>query len=244
MNKLLLIVAGITAAALLLVGTFVTAAGMMGANLSELPLLGRMFPAPPVAAVDTQVDATGTSIEEKVQADRRSPEQVIDMSASPLQAFLLPTPWTAAELEGLETQLKNRLAAVAEREKQLDERENLLSESQRHLADLQAELENVRTGLIEERDDTSAMQEEVAREQEAAKQRKVAGLRRMSNLFADGDPEDSARMLLEAYSPEEAGIVLSGLGPDRVRDLMQGIHVADPEVLRKIENSYRSNTDK
>ncbi|MEZ5973436.1 MAG: hypothetical protein R3F17_01245 [Planctomycetota bacterium] len=242
MNKILMIVAGVVAALMLLIGTFVTAAGMMGANLSQLPLVGALFPEPTEASVSPTGDEPMPTIEEQVSRDPRSDEQVIDMSATPLKAFLLPTPWNATELEALETQLKNRLGELREREKAIEAREQDLAESQRHLAELQAELESVRTGLIQERDETVSMQEEAAREEDAAKQRRLAGLKRMSSLFSDGDPEESARMLVDTYSADEAGIVLSGLSEERVRELMQGIRTANPEVLTDIEKSYREAT--
>ncbi len=245
MNKIILIFAGLMAAVLLLTGTFVTAAAMKGAELSTLPVIGKLFPEALEASVEVHTEAPNASVEEVVKTDRRSPEQVIDMSASPLQAFLLPTPWSAVELEALEQKLQSRMGSIAEREKQLDERERLLEDSQRHLADLQMELENVRTGLITERDDTLALEDELVRKQEADKARRAANLKRMSSLFADGDSEESARLLLDTYpNPVDAGIVLSGLTPDRVRDLMQGIRAAsqDKDQLTKIEASYRENS--
>lgn len=242
MNKLLLLFAGVSTAGLVLVGTFVTAAAMRGADLSTLPVVGTLFPEPTEASIDADVEEPMAAIEDEVRDDRRTPVQVIESAASPLQAFLLPTPWNASDLEQLEQALQNRMAELDLREDQLEERERQLAESQRHLADLQAELENVRTGLIEERDETDAVREQTEREKEAEAARRVADLRRMSNIFSEGDAEESSRMLLDTYTPEQVGIVLSGLTAERVRELLQGIQTVDSSALVDVEASYRKHS--
>ncbi len=242
MNKLLLIFAGVSTAGLLLMGTFVTAAAMRGADLSTLPVVGSLFPEPTEASLDTELEEPVAAIEDEVRDDRRTPVQVMESAASPLQAFLLPTPWNASDLEELEAALQNRMNQLQQRESELDERERQLAESQRHLADLQAELERVRTGLIEERDETDAMREQNEREQEAEAARRVADLRRMSNIFSEGDAEETARMILDTYTPEQVGIVLSGLPAERVRELLQGIQTVESGSLADVEASYRKHS--
>ena len=242
MNKIILILAGALTASLLLLGTFVVSAAMRGADLSTLPVVGSLFPEPTEASVDPDVEDPITSIEDEVREDRRPDTQVIESAASPLQAFLLPTPWNASDLEALETTLQNRMTELDQREQALEERERQLAESQRHLADLQAELERVRTGLIEERDETDAMREQAEREKEAEAARRVADLRRMSNIFSEGDADDAARMLMDTYTPEQVGIVLSGLQAERVRELLQGVQTVDSSALVEVEASYRKHS--
>ncbi|MCP5022259.1 MAG: hypothetical protein GY930_10835 [bacterium] len=244
MNKIILILSGIAAAILLLVGTFVTAAGMLGAELHELPAIGGLFPEPPVAAIDPSLNELNTSVEEQVDADIRSPEQVMDHSSSPLHAFLLPNPFSTDQLEELESQLKTRLNAIAEREKELDARQLDLEESQRHLAALQRELESVRSGLIEERDETVALQEENKIKDAASAEERVESFKLMSSLFAEGDVDVKSQMLLDMYPPKEIGLVLAGLPPERVAVLMAGIRTAAPDVLSAVETSYRAEYTK
>ncbi len=244
MNKIILILSGIAAAALLLVGTFVTAAGMLGAELHELPVLGALFPEPPVESIDPSLNELNSSVEEQVDADMRSPEQVMDNSSSPLHAFLLPNPWSTDQLEEIESQLKTRLNAIGEREKELDARQLNLEESQRHLTELQKELESVRSGLIDERDETVALQEEVKIEEKAAAEKRVESFKQMSSLFANGDADEMSQMLLDMYPPADIGLVLSGLTPERVQVLMQGIRNSQPDVLSMVEASYRAESTK
>ncbi|MBL4769602.1 MAG: hypothetical protein JKY61_00265 [Planctomycetes bacterium] len=244
MNRIILIGAGIFAAILLLVGTFVTAAGMLGADLHALPVVGALFPVPAVASLDPALNDMNTSVEEQVDADTRSPEQVMDNSASPLHAFLLPSPWSTDQLEDLERQLKTRLSAITEREKDLEKNKADLQESQRHLSELQKELEQVRSGLIEERDETVALQEEVERGESAAAGKRVEGLKAMSSLYLNGDSQEMADMLLKVYPPDDIGIVLSGLTPERVTVLLQGISASQPDVLSLVESSYRAEATK
>lgn len=244
MNKIILILSGIAAAILLLVGTFVTAAGMLGAELHELPAIGGLFPEPPVASIDPSLNELNSSVEEQVDGDMRSPEQVMDHSSSPLHAFLLPSPFSTDRLEELESQLKTRLNAIAEREKELDARQLNLEESQRHLAELQKELESVRSGLIDERDETVALQEEVKIEEAATAEKRVESYKQMSSLFANGDPELLSQMLLDMYPPNEIGLVLAGLPPERVTVLLAGIRAIQPDVLGIVEASYRAEYTK
>lgn len=244
MNKIILIFAAVATGSLLLVGTFVTAAGMLGADLHTLPVVGGLFPEPQEQSLDPALNEMNTSVEEQVEADRRSPDQVVDNSASPLHAFLLPSPWSSDQLEGLERQLKTRMNAIAEREKDLDKRQADLEESQRHLAELQTELESVRNGMIEERDETVALQEEVKQEEAAAAEKRIASFKQMSSLYAEGDPSESAQMLLDMYPPDDIGLVLSGLLPERVKELMSGIRSTQPDVLATVEAAYRAEVTK
>jgi hypothetical protein len=244
MNKIILIIAGIAAGILLLVGTFVTAAGMLGADLHALPAVGGLFPEPIEQSLDPELNELNTSVEAQVEADMRSPEQVVDNSASPLHSFLLPSPWSSDELEDLERQLKTRLNALTEAEKDLDQRKASLEESQRHLAELQAELESVRNGMIDERDETVALQEEVKNEEAAAAEKRVESFKQMSSLFAEGDADEMSKMLLDMYTPDEIGLVLAGLPPERVQELMTGIRGSQPDVLSGVEASYRTEFTK
>ncbi|MDF1836458.1 MAG: hypothetical protein P1V35_01195 [Planctomycetota bacterium] len=244
MNKVIIIFAAAAAGILLLVGTFVTAAGMLGADLHALPVVGGLFPEPVQQSLDPELNEMNLSVEEQVRSDMRSPEQVVDNSASPLHAFLLPSPWSSDQLEDLEKQLKTRLNALTEREKGLDKRQADLEESQRHLAELQAELESVRNGMIEERDETVALQDEVKREEANAEEKHVAGLKQMASLFAEGDATEMAQMLIDMHAPEDIGLVLSGLPAERVRDLLTGIRATQPDVLSAVTESYKAEVTK
>ncbi|MCA9001880.1 MAG: hypothetical protein KDB61_08150 [Planctomycetes bacterium] len=246
MNRIILIFAAVTAATLLLVGTFVTAAGMLGADLHELPLVGGLFPAPVEASLDPELNELNTSVEEQVESDLRSPGQVIDNSASPLHAFLLPSPWNSDQLEDLETQLRNRLNALTEAEKDLERRKADLEESQRHLNELQVELESIRSGLIAERDETTALEDEVRLKAEAEADKRVSSLKQMATIFADGDPDETATMMMGIYTPADIGVILSGMSPEKVQPLMQSINTigADPDLLAKVAAAYQAELAK
>ena len=245
MNKIILIFAAVAAGTLLLVGTFVTAAGMLGADLHALPVVGGLFPEPVEQSLNPELNELNTSVEEQVRADQRSPDQVVDNSASPLHAFLLPSPWSSDQLEDLEQQLKMRLNAITEREKDLDKRQTDLEESQRHLAELQAELESVRNGMIEERDETVALQEEVKQDEAAAAEKLKASFKQMSSLYADGDATETAEMMLDMHTPSEVGQILANLPADRVREILSGIRASNqPDVLSEVSASYQTEIAK
>jgi hypothetical protein len=66
----------------------------------------------------------------------------------------------------------------------------------------------------------------------------------MADLFKEGDPAEMAQMLVDVYPPADIGLVLTGLTPDRVQALLQGIRSAAPDILMGVEASYRAEMTK
>ena len=78
----------------LLAGSFFLVAAVTGTPLSRMKGVGGLFPAEPAAEIVTEDKEP--EIEEQLEGDVRSPEQIFDAARSPLTAFILQDPFSAA----------------------------------------------------------------------------------------------------------------------------------------------------
>ncbi len=236
MNKLLKILAYGLGGVGLLIASFLVFASLGGVPLSTLPLVGGIFPMPPEKEAAPPEPAT---VEAQIDEDRRPAEQVLDTTTSPLYTFTISDPWSATQLESLEQSLEAQMAKLMERERDLIERERDMDERARQYDRLFTELEELRSNLLDQSDEASALRAEEERAAQAAEMQRLEGLKRIVSLYADGDAKQIGRQLLDAHDSREAGEILSMLDPERAAELVSAIHkTADPQEYRAITEAY------
>lgn len=236
MNKILKILAYGLGGIGLLTASFLVFASLGGVPLSTLPVVGGFFPTPPEKEAAPPEPAT---VEAQIDEDRRPPEQVLNTTTSPLYTFTISDPWSATELEALESSLEAQMAKLKERERDLIERERDMDERARQYDRLFTELEVLRSNLLDQSDEAAALRAEEERAIQAAEAQRLESLKRAATLYADGDAKQAGRMLLDAYDAREAGDILSLLDPERAAELVSAIHKsADAQEYRAITEAY------
>lgn len=224
----------------LLSGTFLLFAAMSGTPMHQIPGIGGFFPAPPeedTAAVDE--DPAPSNSREELAQDRRSVGQILERARSPLQAFLLPNPFSAGELENLADALKRQQGVLHEEQVDLARQRTELEEEKQHYRDLFAELEDLRSNLVRQSEEQSARAEEIQRDRDALAELERASFRSLATIYAEGKAKDMAAMLTAAYAPEQAALVLAALPEDRAAALLAEIHKTDPGEGAKYVDAYR-----
>jgi len=218
--------------------SFLGFAVMSGTPMNEMAGIGKFFPQPEEA--EEVADKEQPDLEHELAGDDRSAEQMLDESTSPLQAFMLPSGFSATELEELEKALQTRMAELDQRERALDEREEELLETDRHYQDLYGRLEGLRNSVLEEEAEVSAQKEEAARDRLAAEEREALSYKKMAGIFQEGKASDSARLLIDVYDPTEAARILGALEEERAGQILAAIHSLAPERSKAYHQAFRT----
>jgi flagellar motility protein MotE (MotC chaperone) len=243
MNNILKIVAYCIGGLALVVGSFVTFSAMTGTPMHEMKAVGAMFPENVEAEIETDADSTMLpDPEAELEADLRSPRQVLETAASPLGAFAFPDPYSSGELRDIERTLLTKLDEVARRAARLEARERQLEEDRQHLADLYEEFEKLKTSLVNQSDDNRAVRDEIQRDRSVLEERRIATYSQMAKLFEGTKATEAARLLTNVYAPEEAARILVQLDDDRVTELIGAIATILPDdaprYVRALENLH------
>jgi len=205
----------------LFVGSFLSFAAVSGTPMHELSLVGRMFPAPEEPEV-AAVDAGGPL--EQLDQDARSTQEVVEDAAIPLQAFLLPAPFSSNELEGLQRELKASLRANQLRELELEKRERELDLLAQHFDERWSELEALRSSLVEAEMQLREREAELERDADVQAEREKASWTSLAGMFAEGKAKSLALKLMQ-YAPADAARILRALPAERARELLNEIPV-------------------
>lgn len=236
MNKILKYLVYALSGGGLLIASFLVFASIAGIPLSALPLVGGFFPKPELEASEPPDPAT---LEAQIDEDKRPPDQVLESSANPLHSFQLDTPWSTKQLETLELRLEARIATLEERTQALKEREREQDERERRYDKMFITLEMMRENLLQQSDESSALQEELDNAAMADEASRRDRLKKASVLYEDYDATVAAKMLLDTYSAEDAGELMRNLEAERVTELMVEINkLGDPAVLRQVTEAY------
>ena len=217
---------------MLLVGSFATYSILSGTPPSELKAVGGLFPEGVSAEEVERPEDPDPDAETERESDTRSPRQVLEESATPLQLFTLPNPFSAEELKMLERRLQTKLQELEERERALDARADELDQERDHIADLYREFTDLRTALLNQEAENQAVNAENERDRRVLDERKLASYRQMAPLFADTKTDEAARLLISTYRPDEAALVLIELEEDRISELMGSIQKLYPDDVR------------
>lgn len=216
MNRIIEIAAMAIGGMSLFLVAFVGFASLSGKDMSQVAVIGKLFPKPPEEKDEHAAVAEITPAEQKGDGRARglSDAAVIEASLGVLSAWTLPSPYSTSELRVLSEEIKAKRAELEEQEhalarrerecadseQELQERLKTLTELQQHLQTLQAELS--------EREQTVARQEDAVQASADSRWSAVAGV-----IAAIEEPTAAAKRLQE-YPPEEAAKILRAMGDD------------------------------
>jgi hypothetical protein len=238
MKQAIQITSYVLGSATLLGGSFVLFAALSGTPLRSVAGVGNLFPAEETGPAT--VDQDVPTIDDQLVGDRRSKEQVFLEASSPLRVFVLENPFSSGELEILEQRLKTRMEELNKRKSALDDREAQVNADKQQYDRLFNELEDLRNQLIQEKDELINQRAETVRDEEALDDKQKAAWKAVSALFEEGTASTQAQMLIDGYSPKDAGLVLAELEIERVRELLSAMHKIDTPAYEATEKAWRA----
>jgi flagellar motility protein MotE (MotC chaperone) len=199
---------------------FVGFASLSGRDMSQVAVIGKLFPKP---AEDEGAHGTGAGADEAEGTREEhggergkglSDAAVVEASLGVLSAWTLPSPYSTTELRGLSEEIKEKRAELEEAEHALGRRERAVADDERELeermktlAELQQHLEVMQTELTE-REQAVARREATLEAGADARWTAVAGV-----IAAIEEPAAAAKRLQE-YQPDEAAKILRALNDD------------------------------
>jgi colicin import membrane protein len=240
MKSVLTWIAACAGGAALFTASFVGFARLGGAPLSGVPLLGRFVEAEQARAEQEHAQseaaagaAAGSAGEQA--ADARSRAEAIE-SGAVLSAFLMPAPYTSAELEELQRELRTALAQARDRLARVEEREVELDAWHTGLEERRAELAALQDAIELETRELELLRSQHATEERARAQQEAKSWAELARFFEEGDPEDLAGKLAR-IEPAKAARVLRALDEERASAL---VHALPPDRFQVYLEAYRT----
>ncbi len=200
--------------------SFFTVAAVSGTPMHDVAVIGALFSAP--EQLGTDAEEAPRDLVEQLEADRRPEAEVREASASPLRAFLLPSPFSADELSGLQRSLKSRIESTELERSKIARREAELEVRERQLEERWEELVEIRTTLIEETLELGQRSDELERDERVQSERENASWKSMARIFEAGKARDLAQNLT-LFGPQEAARILRALSEERASELINEI---------------------
>jgi flagellar motility protein MotE (MotC chaperone) len=207
--KLSLIVSGV---ALGFGAAFAGFARLQGAAWHEIPLAGKLFPAPPAPE---EGEVATLEAPKATPGEARAALAVFDL-------FRVESPFSTREIQGLVDELKRRARELDQRDAALDERERRAGERSAFLDEQYAALARLRSGLESWEGELAQRAAEVEHKEKVRADEEGQSWVRLAKIFEEGEPEELGRRL-ESYSPEEAARILHNLKPVRAKQLLDSI---------------------
>ncbi|HEX6883725.1 MAG TPA: hypothetical protein VF530_10110 [Planctomycetota bacterium] len=209
MNRLLEIFAMAVGGLSLFTVAFVGFATLSGRDMSQVAVIGKLFPAPaepgaePPAA--TQVDEERRGL---------SDAAVVEASLGVLSAWTLPSPYSTSELRVLTQEIKQKRGELEERERALARRERATEQDERELEERRRTLEQLRQHIDGLQAELAEREVELARREAGVEAGSQAGWAEVARVLAAvEDPAEAAKKLQE-YEPAEAARILRNLGDE------------------------------
>lgn len=196
--------------------SFVGFALSAGVPMRDVAVIGPLFeesgPAPAPAQKAPSIS----------QAPELTDEQIIQSNLGLLSTWSFDSSVDPEAIQAIvdrvkakEEDLDRRELEVARQESYVADRLEALSEQHEVLEDIRAELESMDSNL-------RLRQEEVRRDEDAELEKSRAHWVETSKLFVDGDAAGLAPRLLK-FAPEESGLILRALPPDRATELLDAL---------------------
>ena len=223
----------------LFVGSYVIVAARSGAELSELPIIGGMFPER--VDVADEESAEPQTIAQEVEEDQRPQHQVIETSENVLSIFALDQPFTSEGLITLEKALEARMGAVEQRLRDLDQREREMNDQSEYLEDWENRLIALNDQLVNLKEESALQGEELDAANRAKEEKLNESRVRAAELYTDGKADEAAKRLLATYPPSEIGRILTFMDTERARNLMEQMHKSSPKEYPDIQKAWIEN---
>src|SRR5262245_60348770 len=123
MNRLIEIAVMALGGVSLFLVAFVGFASLSGKDMSQVAVIGKLFPAPPGEAQEHSVVAEAAPDAEREHGKNLSDAAVVEASLGVLSAWTLPSPYSTSELRVLSEEIKKKRAEMTETEHALSRRE-------------------------------------------------------------------------------------------------------------------------
>jgi len=209
---------GIVAFSLCL-GSFLTFAIFSGTPLHEMALVGSMLPQPRELVGS---DEGAVNPLDELASDTRPANTVLDHASTPLQAFVLQSPFSTENLESLQGELKSAILSNQLLSKELGTSKAELDLQRQHIEDRWNELDLFRDKLVERDIELAALSEELNRDMEAQTEKEKTQWVKASKLFEQGKVKDLAKNLV-LYKPEDAANILNALEGERAAEILAAV---------------------
>jgi flagellar motility protein MotE (MotC chaperone) len=232
-NNALLAVSG----AVLFGGSFIGFALMSGQPAHEIAVLKKFVKPPPPTSKAAEPEHAPVNVEDELPhvdaaapdghaaAEAAANERGAAINASVLGAFVLPAPFSAAELDSLQKDLRNKLTDAKQREQVIEERERELAERENTVQSRFAELQELRNVLDKRERELTAREQEADRGDTARAEKETRSWKELGKLFEEGDADDIAQKLAE-FDPKDAAKVLIELDGERAAALLNALPAA------------------
>lgn len=213
---------------------YVAFALVLGVQPHEIPLVGKVFPAPPDAKDET-VEPTTPDMPLAVAPTPVQQQASIGL----LDVFQIESPYTSRELEQLVGDLKRKSKELDQRLLELSERERRSMERTEFLDEQYAELQRLRTGLEQWETELDQRQVEVHRDERAQVERENESWAKLGKLFSEGEASEQGKRLA-SYTPEQAARILQTIKPARAKELLDNVGA---DKWKEFADAYRLASD-
>src|SRR5262245_41705342 len=210
MNRIIEIVAMAVGGLSLFLVCFVGFVAMSGKDMSQVAVIGKLFPAPQEEEHAAQGEELAQG--EEHPAESLSDAAVIEASLGVLSAWTLPSPYSTSELRVLSEEIKKKHAELEEHEQALARRERAVKEDEQELEERLKTLEELRAHLEALQLELSEREQGLTRQENAQQAQKDAGWAQLAGVLgALEEPAEAAKKLQE-FEPPEAAKILHAIG--------------------------------
>jgi len=209
----------------LFVVCFVGFAAMSGKDVSQIAVIGRMFPAPNEGEhADGKPGEEAPAPSEGEHAEKLSDAAVVEASLGVLSAWTLPSPYSTSELRVLSEEIKKKRGELEEREHALDRRERAVHDDEQELEDRVKTIEELRKHLEEMQGELAQRELALQRQESAAAAGKDAAWAEIGGVIASIEEPAAAAKRLQEYEPADAAKILRTLGDDtKAREILNQV---------------------
>lgn len=219
MNRVIEIVAMILGGLSIFLVFFVGFVAMSGKPVSEIAVIGKLFPAahPAEEGQETGHESAGGHDAEgapgRTEASHLSDSAVIESSLGILSAWTLPSPYSTSELRQLSTEIKHRHEELEAREQALARRERAVQDEERGLDERRESLEELRKHLESLQKEIVLQEQSLSRKAEASMAGEQARWGEVARVIAGLENEEAGKRIQE-YSAAEAAKILRAMGDE------------------------------
>jgi flagellar motility protein MotE (MotC chaperone) len=220
MNRIIEIVAMVLGGLSIFIVCFVGFVAMSGKPVSQIAVIGGLFPAahPPESGQEAGHDGGGTH--EAAAIDTRGGDQshmsdsaVIESSLGILSAWTLPSPYSTSELRQLSAEIKQRHEELEAREQALARRERAVQDDERGLDERRESLEGLRKHLESLQKEIVLQEQALDRKVEVSQAGENARWAEVARVIAGLENEEAGKRIQE-YGAAEAAKILQAIGDE------------------------------
>jgi len=213
MNRIIEVAAMAIGGVSLFLVCFVGFAAMSGRDVSQVAVIGKLFPAPKGEDAHPQ-DEAAAHPDPAAHGSTLSDAAVVEASLGVLSAWTLPSPYSTSELRVLSEEIKRKAGELQERELAVARRERALTASELELEDRRKSFEDLRLDLEELQAELQERELEVGRMESNAQANRDAGWADVAGVIATIDDTPTAARRLQEFEPQEAAKILRALNDD------------------------------